>query len=142
MVGVSSPHIYRFRNALQKPTSVQRRRRKAALITALAATATALVLAGSSPSAKIPKHTSILTGQQWVNELLNGHPDRIREGLGMSKEIFRQLLKCLRQRCCLRSSRGISDAEQLAIFLHMAVVGASNRQLQERFQRSGDTISR
>ncbi|KAF9231496.1 hypothetical protein BU15DRAFT_56046 [Melanogaster broomeanus] len=31
----------------------------------------------------VPYHTSILSGQQWVSELLDGHPGRIRCELGM-----------------------------------------------------------
>ncbi|KAJ3771242.1 hypothetical protein FB446DRAFT_601414, partial [Lentinula raphanica] len=29
-----------------------------------------------------PYHTSILSGQQWVNELITGHPERIHTELG------------------------------------------------------------
>ncbi|KAF8171128.1 hypothetical protein BJ912DRAFT_832054, partial [Pholiota molesta] len=36
----------------------------------------------------------------------------------------------------------VSANEQLAIFLHFARTGASSRMLQERFQRSGETISK
>ncbi|KAJ7065833.1 hypothetical protein C8F01DRAFT_982378, partial [Mycena amicta] len=35
-----------------------------------------------------PKHTSILTGAAWVQEILTGHPDRCRESLGMSATAF------------------------------------------------------
>jgi hypothetical protein len=32
---------------------------------------------------KTPYHTSILTGEGWVRELMTGHPDRIKTELGM-----------------------------------------------------------
>ncbi|KAJ7051092.1 hypothetical protein C8F01DRAFT_1343057, partial [Mycena amicta] len=41
----------------------------------------------------------------------------------------------------LRSTKFVSANEKLATFLHFARVGGTTRVLQERFQRSGDTIS-
>ncbi|KAG2074033.1 hypothetical protein BDR04DRAFT_966978, partial [Suillus decipiens] len=32
---------------------------------------------------KEPYHTSILSGHAWVQELVNGHPDQIKNELGM-----------------------------------------------------------
>ncbi|KAF9445622.1 hypothetical protein P691DRAFT_636731, partial [Macrolepiota fuliginosa MF-IS2] len=42
---------------------------------------------------KVPYHTSVLTGQGWVKELLNGHPERICTELGVHKHVFHQLVK-------------------------------------------------
>ena len=39
-----------------------------------------------------PYHTSIFTGQGWVDELLGGHPERIRTELGMHKDVFLALV--------------------------------------------------
>ncbi|KAJ6532635.1 hypothetical protein B0H19DRAFT_858648, partial [Mycena capillaripes] len=39
-------------------------------------------------------------------------------------------------------TKHVSSEEQLAIFLRIAVTGLGNREQQERFQRSGDTISK
>ena len=33
-------------------------------------------------------HTSALTGKGWVDELLDGHPKRIRSDLGVHKRVF------------------------------------------------------
>ena len=33
-------------------------------------------------------HTSILTGEEWVKELINGHHDRMRTELGMHVHVF------------------------------------------------------
>ncbi|KAL1749642.1 hypothetical protein FB107DRAFT_167893, partial [Schizophyllum commune] len=33
-------------------------------------------------------HTSKLSGQEWVDELINGHPDRIHNELGMHLHVF------------------------------------------------------
>ena len=37
---------------------------------------------------KEPYHTSILSGYAWVQELLNGHPERIRTELGVHKDCY------------------------------------------------------
>ena len=37
---------------------------------------------------KTPYHTSILSGQGWVQELLDGHPEHICNGLGVHQHVF------------------------------------------------------
>jgi hypothetical protein len=91
---------------------------------------------------KRAQHTSRLSGEQWVQELLNGHEDRLYNELGMHKHVFLQLLAVLRQDAGVEATRYVSAEEQLAIFLHYTRRSLSNRALQERFQRSGDTISK
>ena len=44
---------------------------------------------------KTPYHTSILTGEGWVLELLNGHPKRIHTELGVHRHVFRRLVYAL-----------------------------------------------
>jgi hypothetical protein len=89
---------------------------------------------------KIPYHTSMLTGEGWVLELLNGHPRRIQTELGVRRYVFRRLVSAL-QDAGLGRSRFVSLEEKLAIFLYASVTGLSIRHLGERFQRSNDTIS-
>jgi hypothetical protein len=89
---------------------------------------------------KTPYHTSILTGEGWVLELLNGHPGRIQTELGVRRYVFRHLVSAL-QDAGLHRSRYLSLEEKLAIFLYASVTGLSIRHLGERFQRSNDTIS-
>jgi hypothetical protein len=57
-------------------------------------TATAAVL--QSVEGREPYHTSILTGEGWVMELLGGHPDRICCELGVSLDVFSDLISDLR----------------------------------------------
>ncbi|KAE9408350.1 hypothetical protein BT96DRAFT_748525, partial [Gymnopus androsaceus JB14] len=64
-----------------------------------------------------PYHTSKLTGQQWVDELLVGHPDRIHTELGMRLHVFIAFVLELRA-CGLSDSRHISLEEKTAIFLY------------------------
>ena len=89
---------------------------------------------------KHPMHTSSLSGEQWVQELLHGHEDRIYNELGMRKAVFRQLLAVLRMDAGVQGTRYVSAEEQLATFLHYVHRALPNRALQERFQRSVLTI--
>jgi hypothetical protein len=91
---------------------------------------------------KVPQHTSVLSGQGWFNELSAGHDGRFYNEFGMHKHVFRSLLSALRRDANLHDTRHVSSEEQLAVFLHYAHRGLSNRALQERFQRSPDTISK
>ncbi|KAF8842574.1 hypothetical protein BDN67DRAFT_883072, partial [Paxillus ammoniavirescens] len=67
-------------------------------------------------------HTSILSGQGWVMELLTGHPGHICCELGMHAEVFSQLITELRD-LGHTNSKFVSLEEQLAIFLYMSVTG-------------------
>ncbi|KAH9019703.1 hypothetical protein EDB84DRAFT_1227572, partial [Lactarius hengduanensis] len=67
---------------------------------------------------KRPVHTSMLSGEQWVQELLAGHDRRFYNELGMQKFVFRELLRTLETDAGLHGTRHVSAAEQVAIFLH------------------------
>ena len=94
-----------------------------------------------TPTEPEPYHTSILSGQMWVDELLDGHPDRICCELGLQKGAFHELLHAL---CCFGAadSKYVSLEEQLAIFLYMSVTGLTIQHTGECFQHSNDTISK
>lgn len=89
---------------------------------------------------KTPYHTSILTREGWVMELLNGHPEWIRNELGVHKDVFLALIQSLRNGG-QGPSKHISLEEKLAIFLYTCVTGLSLRHVDERFQHSTETIS-
>ncbi|KAJ7017915.1 hypothetical protein C8F04DRAFT_888724, partial [Mycena alexandri] len=65
-----------------------------------------------------PMHTSALTGQLWLNELVAGHPARFRDQLGMGKLAFSRLSNELQIHSGLRASKHVSADEKLATFLH------------------------
>ncbi|KAJ3721411.1 hypothetical protein DFJ43DRAFT_1199980, partial [Lentinula guzmanii] len=65
----------------------------------------------------VAKHTSMLSGQMWLEEILYGHPDRCHTQFGMSTEVFGRLLTQM-YASGLHDSRWVSAAEQLAIFLY------------------------
>lgn len=90
---------------------------------------------------KEPYHTSILSGYAWVQELLHGHPERIRTELGVHKEVFLSLVEELRS-MGHGDTRNVTLQEQLAIFLYMSVTGLSVRHTGERFQHANGTISK
>ena len=90
---------------------------------------------------KEPYHTSILSGYAWLQELLHGHPERIRTELGVHKEVFHALIRDL-QSMGHGDTRYVTLEEQLAIFLYMSVTGLSIRHVGERFQRANGTISK
>ena len=90
---------------------------------------------------KEPYHTSIMSGYAWVQELLNGHPERIRTELGVHKEVFLASVEEL-QLMGYRDTRNVTLQEQLAIFLYMSVTGVSVRHAGERFQHANGTISK
>lgn len=90
---------------------------------------------------KTPYHTSSLSGEAWVAELLDGHPDRIRCELGVSKGVFAALINVM-QEDGMGSSRHVMLEEKVAIFLYTCVTGLSLRHVGERFQRAGYTISK
>ena len=66
---------------------------------------------------RIPYHTSILSGENWVQELLTGHPERIRTELGVHRSTFAVLIKALNN-SGVKPSRYVSIEEQLSIFLY------------------------
>jgi hypothetical protein len=90
---------------------------------------------------KEPYHTSILSGQGWVQELRNGHPERIRTELGVYKHVFDALLFELFV-MGYSDSKNVKIEEQLAIFLYVCISGLTVHHAGERLQRSNATISK
>lgn len=86
-----------------------------------------------------PLNTGFLTGQRWLDELIGSHPERFRRQMGLSQYGFVRLRHEF-QVLGLSDSKYVSATEQLGIFMHYLRTGSSNRMLQERFQRSGETI--
>jgi hypothetical protein len=91
---------------------------------------------------KIPMHTSRLPGGLYVNEILTGHESLCKRQFRMEADIFRALISKLREKKLLADSREVSLEEKVAIFLYAVPKNASNQTLQDRFQRSPETISR
>jgi hypothetical protein len=88
-----------------------------------------------------PFHTSALTGEAWVMELLSGHPEHMRNALGVNLHVFSALILEL-QAAGYQNPKNVFLEEQLAIYLYASMTGLTIRHLGERFQRSNETISR
>jgi len=118
--------------------ALQRLHQYIALFVAIILTGTSSLLL--SLTEREPYHTSILTGEGWVMELLAGHHKRIRCELGVHRHVFIELIQELR-RLGHDRSKYVSLEEQLAIFLYISVTGMTIRHAGEHFQRSNETIS-
>ncbi|XP_042960172.1 uncharacterized protein LOC122295163 [Carya illinoinensis] len=91
---------------------------------------------------KEPCRTSLHIGHKFVMEILNGHHDRCHQQFRMEKYIFHALCKELNERYNLTGTQNITIEEMVGIFLITLGHGFGNRMAQERFQHSGETISR
>ena len=116
-------------------------REKALLVTHLLSKLIIDLLSDNIPRIPQPYHTSALSGEAWLIELILGHLDRIRCELGVDVHTFKALT--LELRCYSHQAlTHVSLEEQLTIFLYICVTGLPIRHVGERFQRSNDTISR
>ncbi|CAL5361456.1 unnamed protein product [Camellia sinensis] len=91
---------------------------------------------------KQPCRTSALTGHQWMLELQHGNATRIYENFRMGRDVFYQLCNLLETNYELQSGKKVGVQQQVAIFVFIVGQHANNRNAQERFQLSGETISK
>ncbi|PSR88066.1 Nuclease [Actinidia chinensis var. chinensis] len=91
---------------------------------------------------KQPRRSESPSGTRFLNEVLTGEDDVCRDMFRMDKHVFHKLSDTLRQKGMLRDTPGVMIEEQLAIFLNIVGHNERNRVIQERFQHSGETISR
>lgn len=87
-------------------------------------------------------HNESPCGTRFMAEVLNGDDDGCREMFRMDKHVFHKLCGTLRQKGMLRDTPGVMIEEQLGIFLNIVGHNERNRVIQERFEHSGETISR
>ena len=137
MVRLHTEMVHKHRSQL----STTETRQKGLLQGTIFAVAVAALVTVATSTPKTSVRTSILTGQRWLAELY-ASPVRMYEQLGMAKHVFRKLCAELQLQHGLSDGKYVSAEEKLAIFLHFARTGASSRMLQERFQQSGETISK
>jgi hypothetical protein len=93
------------------------------------------ILQDKSTRIQEPYHTSALTGEAWVMELLAGHPNRICCELGVSHNVFVELIHELRQ-LGHGNSKYVLLEEQLAIFLYMSVTGLTISRDCHRYRKT------
>ena len=86
---------------------------------------------------------SRLSGREYTAEVLTSdNPKRCQEVFRMKREVFQYLCSELQTKGGLYSSKHIAIDEKLGMFLWTVARAASNRDVQERFQHSGETVSR
>jgi hypothetical protein len=132
----SSLQIYRD-NKIKK---LRTRQRKLAMACGAAFAVSVIAYYYASNFSRLPQHTSSHVGRRWMEELLSGHPARIKDNLSISKAGFQYLENLLIRKSDLRDTRYMDTTEQLGIFLYSVSTDLSMRRLAERFQRSIDTI--
>jgi hypothetical protein len=128
-------------SSLKKHKSTRLQRKKA-LAAAVAAAVASVALYWGHHYDKETRNDSKLTGQEFMEEQLAGHPGVFYDTFGMNKHVFRRLLKALKEKAGFSDSKNVTAEEQLGIFLYAVITGLSIRKLEGRFQRSKDTITR
>ena len=68
-----------------------------------------------------------------MEELLSGHPDRIKDNLDVEKVVFRRLVSELSLHGGLQAQHHIDGIEQLGIFLYLTVTNLSIKKVAEQF---------
>ena len=86
--------------------------------------------------------TSSLSGNAYISELVvQNHPRRIQEVFRMPLSTLQRLDRFFCDHTELQSSRYITTLEKIAMFMHVVGHKGSNRDIQERYQHSGSTVS-
>ncbi|XP_060671942.1 uncharacterized protein LOC125424111 isoform X2 [Ziziphus jujuba] len=91
---------------------------------------------------KIPQRTSMLSGQNFITELLNGSEKTCYELFRMDKNIFLSLCTCLKQHEYLKDTKEVRVEEALAMFLIIIGHNVGMRLIADRFQHSLETVDR
>jgi hypothetical protein len=105
-------------------------------------TAGALDLYHNTYIYKEPCMISYNTRMRWLIEILNRHWVRCVNMFRMDANTLKSLSFELETMYGLKPSRQMSVIEKVGMFLYTLALGASNREVQERFQHSGETVSR
>lgn len=91
---------------------------------------------------KTPCRTSPLSGKSYVAELLTSNERRIHEVLRMPKGTFLDLRDWLVTNSGLHDTRKMTSEQQLVMFLAIVGHGSTNREVQERYQVSGFSVTK
>ncbi|OIT28137.1 hypothetical protein A4A49_59151, partial [Nicotiana attenuata] len=95
---------------------------------------------GIGPKERV--YRSILTRADFIKDLIEGHFRGCYDLLRMNVGCFLQLADEMKTRGLLTDSRTIKVEEQMAIFVFTLAHNERNIVVQNRFQHSGETISR
>uniref|UniRef100_A0A803MTN3 DDE Tnp4 domain-containing protein n=1 Tax=Chenopodium quinoa TaxID=63459 RepID=A0A803MTN3_CHEQI len=93
-----------------------------------------------TPIERLPLRLGGESGSEYINRLLHAHPDLCKEQLRLDRNIFVDVVTCMKNKNLLSDGRYISVAEQLGIFLYIMAKGSSYRDAVGRFPHSIATI--
>ena len=79
---------------------------------------------------------------RWLNELLHGYWTQCVNMFMMDATTFQSLCFQLENQYGLKASKRICVFEKVRMFLYTITLKASNKEVQEIFQHSGETVSR
>ncbi|KAK2646379.1 hypothetical protein Ddye_021574 [Dipteronia dyeriana] len=91
---------------------------------------------------KQPCMNSIQTDNMWMHEIIQGNENRCHRMFRMEKHVFLKLCVDLEAKYGLKGLINMNSIEILGMCLHILGHGVGNRLAQERFQHSGETMSR
>ncbi|XP_059597509.1 uncharacterized protein LOC100853548 [Vitis vinifera] len=91
---------------------------------------------------KTPQRTSMLSGAQFVRDMIEGHPQTCYELFWMDKETFMNLCDHLKRHENLQDTRFVTVEEAVAMFLLIVGHNVRMRVVVDRFQHSTETIAR
>ena len=91
---------------------------------------------------KVPMHTNIQTGYEWVQYTLNGNEKKCHNAFSMSSHVFRQLCNTLRTQYGYDGTKRFRSEESVAMTLVVLDNAMGNRMMQDRFQHFGETVHR
>ena len=82
---------------------------------------------------KVPMHTNIQTGYEWVQYTLNGNEKKCHNAFRMSSHVFRQLCNTLRTRYEYDGTKRVCFEELVAMTLVVLGNVMGNKMMQDRF---------
>ena len=91
---------------------------------------------------KIPMHTNIQTGYEWVQYTLDGNKQKCHNSFRMSSHVFRQLCNTLHTRYGYDDTKRVFLEELVTMTLVLLGNVMGNRMMQDRFQHSSETMHR
>lgn len=83
-----------------------------------------------------------LQGELYVQDLLKGDPHDFQEAFRMPRYTYLKLERFFEKKTKLKESDTISIAQKFAMFVWVVGKAASNREVQDQFHHSGETVSR
>ena len=91
---------------------------------------------------KKPCMVSYNMRMRWLNELIRGHWKWCVNMFRMVATTLQNLCYDLETQYGLKPSKRTSVIDKVAMFLYTIALGATNSQVQERFQHSSETMSK